>query len=178
MVDFKIRPWAPGDLDDLVEAANNIEIAKNMTDQFPFPYTPEKGRQFIAFATSETPYRIMAIEVGGKAAGGIGLHPQTDIYSKNAELGYWLAQPHWGKGIISRAIRQMVDYGFKTWDIDRIFARPFGANTGSQKALEKAGFVLEGRFEKTLFKNGEYLDELIYAIRRSNPERRSGNPAK
>ena len=98
--------------------------------------------------------------------GGIGVHPQTDIHFKNAELGYWLAEPLWGQGIITKAILQMVDYGFKTYDITRIFARPFGTNIGSQKALEKAGFTLEGRFEKSLFKNDEYVDELIYAIRR------------
>ena len=81
-------------------------------------------------------------------------------------MGYWLAEPFWGKGIITAAIRQMVEYGFKTWDITRIYARPFGSNIASQKVLEKAGFRLEVRFEKTIFKNGVFEDELIYAIRR------------
>ncbi|MEZ4966252.1 MAG: GNAT family N-acetyltransferase [Saprospiraceae bacterium] len=166
-MDFVLRPWRPDDLDDLVRFANNPAIARNMTDQFPHPYSAENGKTFIAFATSETPPRILTIEVESHAAGGIGLHPQADIHRKNAELGYWLAEPYWGKGIITRAIGQMVEYGFEQWDFDRIFARPFGTNIGSQRALEKAGFVLEARFEKTLFKNGEYLDELIYAVRRS-----------
>ncbi|MCB0527809.1 MAG: GNAT family N-acetyltransferase [Saprospiraceae bacterium] len=166
-MDFVLRPWRPDDLDDLVRFANNPAIARNMTDQFPHPYSAENGKTFIAFAISETPPRILTIEVEGHAAGGIGLHPQADIHRKNAELGYWLAEPYWGKGIITRAIGQMVEYGFEQWDFDRIFARPFGTNIGSQRALEKAGFVLEARFEKTLFKNGEYLDELIYAVRRS-----------
>ena len=166
-MDFVLRPWHPDDLDDLVRFANNPAIARNMTDQFPHPYSAENGKTFIAFAISETPPRILTIEVEGHAAGGIGLHPQADIHRKNAELGYWLAEPYWGKGIITRAIGQMVEYGFEQWDFDRIFARPFGTNIGSQRALEKAGFVLEARFEKTLFKNGEYLDELIYAVRRS-----------
>ena len=81
-------------------------------------------------------------------------------------MGYWLAEPFWGKGIITGAVRQMLEYGFKTFDINRIFARPFGTNIASQKVLEKTGFVLEARFEKTFFKNGEYLDECVYAIRR------------
>ena len=85
---------------------------------------------------------------------------------KNAELGYWLAEPFWGKGIITYAIQEMVEYGFKTFDITRIFAIPFGTNIASQKALEKAGFILEARLNKTIFKNGEYQDELIYAIRK------------
>ena len=78
-----------------------------------------------------------------------------------------MAEPFWGQGIITKAIIQMVDYGFTTWDITRIFARPFGTNIASQRALEKTGFVLEAKFEKCLFKNNEYVDELVYAIRRN-----------
>jgi RimJ/RimL family protein N-acetyltransferase len=155
-----------GDLDSLVRYANNINIARFLTNQFPHPYTEENGRAFIEFAMSGTPMRIMAIDINNEAVGGIGVHPQKDVYSKNAEMGYWLAEPFWGNGIMSRAIRQMVDYGFKNFDINRIFARPFGNNHASQKVLEKSGFKLEACYEKTFFKNGEYLDELVYAVRR------------
>lgn len=165
-MDFLLRPWTMDDLDSLVKFGNNPNIAKNMTDLFPNPYTPEKARAFIQKATREKPYGILAIEVENQAAGGIGIHPQEDIHRKNAEMGYWLGEPYWGHSIISRAIVQMTAYAFKNWDIDRIFARPFGTNIASQRALEKAGFVLEARFEKTLIKNGLYEDELIYAIRR------------
>ena len=106
------------------------------------------------------------IDVNGEAVGGIGLHPKEDIERMNAELGYWLAEPFWGKGIITKAITQIVDFGFKTYDITRIFARPFGTNLASQRVLEKAGFKFECKFEKTLLKNGEMLDELFYSIRR------------
>ena len=163
---FILRPWNNNDLESLVKFGNNPSIAKFMTDQFPSPYTPEKASQFIEMATKNTPPNILAIEIEGLASGGIGLHLQSDIQCKNAELGYWLGEPFWGNGIITGAIQQMVIYGFKTWDINRIFARPFGTNIGSQKALVKAGFKLEAKFEKTLLKNGEYLDELVYAIRK------------
>ncbi|MCB9035719.1 MAG: GNAT family N-acetyltransferase [Lewinellaceae bacterium] len=166
MTPFHLRPWSLGDLDSLVKFGDNFNIAKNLTDQFPHPYTSEKGKTFIEYATRNDPPNILAIEVNGQAAGGIGIHPQSDIHRKNAELGYWLAEPYWGQGIVTRAIPQMVDYGFQHWDINRIFARPFGTNIASQRVLEKAGFVLEARLEKTIFKNGEYLDELIYAVRR------------
>lgn len=165
-MNFTLRPWNINDLDSLVSNANNKKIAQYMTDQFPHPYTIEKGKAFIEFATKGSPLHIFAIDINGKAVGGIGVHPQMDIQCKNAELGYWLAEPFWGKGIVTKAIGQMIDYGFKNFDIDRIFARPFGTNKGSQRVLEKSGFVLEARFEKTLFKNGEYLDELVYAVRR------------
>jgi len=165
-MNFELRIWKIDDLDNLVEVANNINIAKFMTDQFPHPYTKEKGIAFINFATAGNPTHIFAISVDGKAIGGIGLHPQSDISRKNAELGYWLAEPFWGKGIITKAISQITEYGFKTFDITRIYARPFGTNIASQRVLEKSGFILEGRFKNALFKNNEYLDELIYALRR------------
>jgi ribosomal-protein-alanine N-acetyltransferase len=163
---FTLRPWTSADLDSLVRHANNPDIAKNLTNKFPYPYTTEHGKNFIEFATKNTPRNILAIDINGEAVGGIGVHPQEDVQCKNAELGYWLAEPFWGNGIITKAIEQMVGYGFKNFDITRIYARPYGTNVASQRVLEKAGFVLEGRFEKTLFKNGEYLDELIYAVRR------------
>jgi RimJ/RimL family protein N-acetyltransferase len=165
-VDFKLRPWSLGDLNSLVKHANNPNIAKFMTDTFPHPYSPENGKNFIEFATKDNPIHIFAIEVNGEAAGGIGIHPQQDIMRKNAELGYWLAEDYWGNGILTRAIPQIVDFAFKTYDITRIYSRPYSTNLASQRVLEKTGFKLEGRFEKTIFKNGEYLDELVYAVRR------------
>ena len=164
-MEFTLRPWSLDDLDSLIRYADNFNIAKNLTDKFPHPYSVESGKGFIANASKTEPYHIMAIDVDGEAVGAIGLHPQEDIFAKNAEMGYWLAEPFWGKGIMTRAIQQMVDYGFQTFDINRIFARPFGSNIGSQRALEKAGFTLEARFEKTILKNGNYEDELVYAVR-------------
>ncbi|MCB0476375.1 MAG: GNAT family N-acetyltransferase [Flavobacteriaceae bacterium] len=165
-MDFKLRPWQMDDLESLVQHANNFEVAKNLTDAFPHPYTEADGKAFITMATKADPIHIFAIEVAGRAVGGIGIHPQSDIMKKNAELGYWLGEPYWGKGIITRAIKQMVDFAFKTYDITRVYARPYGTNIGSQKVLEKNGFKLEARIEKNIFKNGEFLDELIYAIRK------------
>ena len=119
-------------------------------------------------ATIDDPTHIFAIDIDGHAVGGIGIHSQSDIFRKNAELGYWLAEPFWGKGIMTTAVKEMLEYSFNNFEINRVFARPFGNNVGSQKVLEKAGFVLEARLSKVLFKNGEYLDELIYAVRRED----------
>ena len=165
---FSIRPWTLNDLDSLVKYANNWNISRNLTDKFPFPYTETDGKEFIEFASYDDPIHIFAIDIEGEAAGGIGIHKQDDIHRKNAELGYWLAEPFWGKGIMTNAVKQMVTFAFITYDIDRVFARPFGTNKASQRVLEKAGFTLEGKFEKVLYKNEEYLDELIYSIRRKD----------
>lgn len=163
---FTLQPWDLNYQEDLVRNANNKDIARYMTDMFPHPYTIEHAQAFIQMATNFDPNRIFAIIKNDHAIGSIGIHLQQDILCKNAELGYWLSESYWGQGIITQAVRQMVDYGFDTFDIQRIFARPFGRNLGSQRVLEKAGFQLEARLENTIFKWGEYDDELIYAIRR------------
>lgn len=165
-MDFRLRPWALDDLPALVSHANNWNIAKNLTNAFPHPYTTESGEYFINMAIQGQPIHIFAIEVEHAAAGAIGLHPQGDIYEKNAELGYWLSETYWGKGIMTKAVRQMVNFAFETYPIQRVYARPFGTNLASQRVLEKAGFILEAKLPKTLYKCGEFIDEYIYAIRR------------
>jgi ribosomal-protein-alanine N-acetyltransferase len=163
---FTLRPWTSDDLPSLVQYANSVAIARYLIDMFPHPYTVADGQAYLEFATSLAG-NIFAIDVAGQAVGSIALHLQSDIHRKNAELGFWLAQPFWGQGIITQAVRQIVAYGFQAFDITRIFARPFGTNRASQRVLEKAGFALEAQFTQTLFKNGEFLDEWVYGVRRS-----------
>ncbi len=165
-MEFKIRPWTFEDVESLAQHANNYNIAKYMRDIFPHPYTLEHAKQFIAIATKDEPLHSFAIEVAGKAVGGIGFHLQTDVRCKNAELGYWLGEAYWGKGIMSKAILQIIELAFNTYPIHRLYAVAFGNNPVSQRVLEKTGFGLEAKFEKTIFKYEEYLDEWIYAIRR------------
>jgi RimJ/RimL family protein N-acetyltransferase len=112
---------------------------------------------------NDNPTKVFAIDVNGEAVGSIGIFPQADIHEKNAEMGYWLAEEFWGQGIMTRAIQEIVEYGFRTFDIVRIFARPFSTNLKSQRVLEKAGFIFEARLKNILFKNGDFMDEIIYA---------------
>jgi RimJ/RimL family protein N-acetyltransferase len=167
MTEFKLRPWTLDDLPALVKYANDPTVADNLMDTFPHPYTEADGKRFLALFMSKDPQLVLAIEVDGEAVGAVGLHPQGDVYRRNAELGYWIAMKHRGKGIMARAIQQAVARGFELLpDIHRIFARPYGSNTASQRVLEKAGFVLEARLLGTFLKNGRVEDELIYAVRR------------
>src|ERR1041385_6489097 len=147
-MNFSLRPFRDSDLENFLLHSNNFEVAKNLTDKFPYPMTLEFAKNTIEFAAKDNPTRRFAIDVNGELVGAIGIHPKEDIERKNAELGYWLAEKYWGKGIMTNAIKQMVEYGFKNFDVDRIFARPFGTNIASQKVLEKAGFIFEGKFEK------------------------------
>jgi len=165
-MDIKLRKWSEADLDSLVKYANNSDVAKWLTNGFPHPYTPEDGKTYLSMIANDNPTKVFAIDVNGEAIGSIGIFPQTDIHEKNAEIGYWLAEKYWGQGIMSKAIEEIVEYGFQTFDIVRIFAKPFSTNLKSHRVLEKAGFVLEARLEKALFKNGEFMDELIYAKRK------------
>ena len=161
-MNFKIRPWQSNDLESLVMHANNPRIAQFMKDIFPHPYTKEAGRKFISFATAGNPVHIFAIEVEGRAAGGIGIHQQEDIYKKNAEIGYWLAEQYWNNGIISKALNEIVAIAFNRFNITRVFASSFIHNIASQKVLIKAGFQLEAVLKNSIFKNEVYYDELIY----------------
>ncbi|MDX9928782.1 MAG: GNAT family protein [Bacteroidales bacterium] len=167
-MDYRLRKLVPGDAASMARYANNRNVARYLTDEFPHPYTEEDARIFIERVMKSDSLLIRTIEVNGEASGAIGVHPQSDVHRRNAEMGYWLAEDYWGRGIVTRAIGEMVDMAFGELDIDRIFARPFSNNPRSQRVLEKTGFILEGRFEKTLIKNGEYLDELIYAVRKEH----------
>lgn len=161
-MNFQLRKWCDSDLDSLVEHADNYNIARWLTNQFPFPYNAEDGKKYLNTIRGDNPTKVFAIDVDGKAVGSIGIFPQADIHEKSAEIGYWLSEAYWRRGIMSEAIRRITEYGFETFDVVRIFARPFSTNTGSQKALQKAGFTLEARLKNALYKNGELLDEMIY----------------
>ena len=164
---FLLRPWQLGDAESLVIQANNPNIAQFLTNGFPHPYTIEHAHSFIQMVLQHQPTQIFAIVVDDEAVGSIGLHLQSDIMCKNIELGYFIGEAFWGKGIMTEAIRKIVDYGFKNFEIVRIFARPFGNNLASQRVLEKAGFTLEAQIEGNIYKNGAFQDELIYAIRKT-----------
>ncbi len=164
MIQFILRYWNLDDLDNLVKFANNKKIADKLTDAFPHPYKREDGIAYITNFGSDKPQKVFAIEVNGIACGSIGVFPQTDVHRKNAEMGYWLAEEYWGRGIMTEAVKRTIEYGFSAFDINRIFARPYASNLASQRVLEKAGMKLEARFEKSLFKNGQFVDELIFSI--------------
>lgn len=166
-MNFTLREWRAEDLDNLVKHANNYKVARYLTDAFPYPYTSKDGQQYLEFISTDNPAKVFAIDVDGEAIGCIGIFPQSDIHRKNAEMGYWLSEQYWGRGIMVKAIKEIVKYGFNTFDIIRIFARPFNVNIQSQRVLQKAGFVKEAVFQKTVFKNGEYVDEIYFSIYKS-----------
>jgi RimJ/RimL family protein N-acetyltransferase len=134
-----------------------------LRDAFPHPYTPADARRWIQGATSTKPATQFAIVVAGEAAGGIGLILGQDVYRCSAELGFWLGEPLWGRGIATEAVNAITEYAFATFDLCRIAARVFEGNVASRRVLEKAGFQLEGHLRKAVVKEGRTLDEFLYA---------------
>ncbi len=169
-IEFKIRPWKLRDVPDVTAHANNWNIAQNLTDRYPYPYTEDDAKTYINSVIKDDADIILAIEVNGEAIGSIGIMPQSDIYCKNAELGYWLSEPYWNKGIASKAAEWIINFAFNKYDINRIYATVFGTNLASQKVLLKNNFTLEASLENVIFKNGIYQDELIYGLRRAQWE--------
>jgi len=159
-----IRPWRPGDEESLVAHANNHEIWRNMRDRFPHPYTMEDAREWIRLAGEETPQTNFAIVVAGQAAGGIGLILKDDISRCSAEIGYWLGEAFWGRGIVTEAVHAFTQWSFENFNLSRIYAGVLEWNPASMRVLEKAGYQFEGRLRKAIVKQNQVMDEFIYAI--------------
>lgn len=156
--------WKLSYKEELIQEANNPNIARYLRDGFPHPYTEEAADFWLGMNQNvPVPHRF-AITVDGKFAGGIGLELKEDVHRCNAELGYWLGEQYWGQGIVTEAIQAIVKYGFKTFEITRIFADVYDGNIGSRRALEKAGLKLEAIARKGIIKNNQILDKYVYSI--------------
>ena len=161
----KIRRWELSDARDLATALSNKKIQDNLRDGLPYPYTEQDGKKFISamLAANENDTFAFAITVNGKVIGSIGAFRQGNIHRKTAELGYYIAEEYWGKGIMTEAVKQLCDYVFSNTDIIRIYAEPFAYNIGSCRVLEKAGFQYEGTLRSNALKNGNVFDMKMYS---------------
>lgn len=158
-----LRPWREDDLAPLVRHANNFNIWINLRDGFPHPYTSEAGCVWLAVAIKETRNLFLAIEFDGEAIGGIGATFKDDVYRINAEIGYWLAEPFWGRGLVSEAVNLLTDYLFTNYpEVLRLYADLFSYNPASARVLQKSGFHLEAIHKNSVIKNGRIIDEHRY----------------
>ncbi len=162
----KIRKWRIEDAADLASALSNKKVQDNLRDGLPYPYREQDGKEFILamLSADENDTFAFAITVNEKVIGSIGAFRQTNIHSKTAELGYYIAEEYWGKGIMTEAVKQLCSYVFSNSDMIRIYAEPFAYNIGSQRVLEKAGFQYEGTLRRNAVKNGKVLDMKMYAL--------------
>lgn len=162
-----LRSWRLDDQASLARHARSDRIWRNLKDRFPRHYTLDDARRWLQAAVNQDPERALAIEVEGQAVGGIGIEPGTDVYRRSAEIGYWLGEDFWGRGIATEAVAAFTAYCFRQLGFERIHAGVFGWNRASIRVLEKCGYRLEGRRRNAVFKDGMLTDELLYAILRA-----------
>lgn len=162
---FELKNWDEKYIKDVAKHANNEKIASKLRDVFPYPYTYEDAEWYVkdCILNEGNNNITRAIVINGEAVGSIGVFVMDDVYKKSAEIGYWLGEDYWGKGIMSEAVNIIIKEAFDRFDIVRIHAEIFSNNSGSKRVLEKTGFKFEGRKEKSVYKNGEILDSLVYA---------------
>lgn len=165
----KIRKWELSDAKDLAVALSNTKIQDNLRDGLPYPYTEQDGIDYISamLSADENDTFAFAVTVEGKVIGSIGVFRQGNIHRQTAEVGYYIAEEYWGKGIMTEAIKQVCKHVFDKSDIIRIYAEPFACNMASCRVLEKAGFQYEGTLRKNAVKNGKIIDMKMYSLLRT-----------
>ena len=163
-----IRKWKLTDAKDIAVALSNKKIQDNLRDGLPYPYSEQDGIDFISsmLSANEDETFAFAITLDDKAIGSTGVFRQQNIHRQTAEMGYYIAEEYWGKGIMTDAVKQICEYVFKNSDILRIYAEPFAYNTGSCRVLEKAGFQYEGTLRNNAVKNGKVIDMKMYSLLR------------
>lgn len=162
----KIRKWELSDAKDLALALSNKEIQNNLRDGLPYPYTEQDGKDYISAMLSANKNETFAFAVtaDNNVIGSIGVFRQENIHKRTAELGYYIAQEYWGKGIMTKAVKQICEYVFDSSDIIRIYAEPFAHNSASCRVLEKAGFQYEGTLRSNAVKKGKVIDMKMYSL--------------
>ena len=161
-----IRKWKLSDAKDLAIALSNRKIQDNLRDGLPYPYTEQDGADYISsmLSANENDTFAFAITVDNKVVGSIGVFRQENIHRQTAELGYYVAEEYWGRGIMTEAVNQICEYVFCKSDILRIYAEPFAYNAASCRVLEKAGFQYEGTLRSNAVKNGKVIDMKMYSL--------------
>jgi len=147
-----------------VRHANNRKVSINLRDRFPYPYTVGDARSWLDSVIGHKLETNFAIDVAGEAVGGIGFTLQPDVGHRSAEIGYWLGEEFWCRGITTDALIAVTEYAFSNFDICRLYAHVFEWNGASARVLEKAGYTFEGRLRKSVTKEGQTIDQLMYAM--------------
>lgn len=162
MNNIVLRPWQKQDAQDLASVANNKNIWNNVRDALPSPYTVMDALQWIAHVNDQNPVVNFAIVYNGKIAGSIGCVPKEDVARKTIEIGYFVGEPYWGKGIATEAVKLLVDFIGTRMDVIRIYAQVFAGNQSSMKVLQKNGFYLEAINRKAVVKNNTVMDDYVW----------------
>ena len=169
--EYKLREWRSGDEAALAKYANNRNIWINLRDRFPHPYTMADAEAWVRSHLNVDPITNFAIASDEEVIGSISVMLQDDVHRRSAEVGYWLAEPFWGRDIMTDALRAFVDYAFTTFDLVRLYAAHLAWNPASGRVMQKAGFTHEGRLRNSVFKDGHITDEIMYSLIRDEGSR-------
>jgi len=164
---FILRSLEMADAVSLAKYADNREVWINLRDAFPHPYKISDAEQFISIVKSGLAETVFGICHHNEVIGAIGYKQGSDVERISAEIGYWIGEPFWGRGIVTGVVKCMTEFIFFNLDVKRIYAVPFSWNTASHRVLEKAGFNLEGRMHSSVIKDGKITDQLLYALIKS-----------
>jgi len=157
-----LRDWKKSDAAPLARIANNKKIWDNVRDRLPYPYTEKDAKEWLALVRKQKKITTFCVEADGDVVGSVGFTLKDDVYRKNAEIGYFIGEEYWKTGIATEAVRQLVDYIEKNFDVVRIYAEVFEYNKASMKVLEKNGFYLECIRKKAAIKNNVILDDYVW----------------
>ena len=166
-----VRSYRQADAGSIAPLANNRKVWLNLRDAFPHPYSLDDARAFIGRAIAADPQTSLAIEVDGAAVGGIGFTLHPDVERVSAEIGYWLGEPFWGRGIVTEALKAVTAHAIREHHLTRVFALPFEWSSASFRVLEKAGYVREARLRRSAIKDGRVIDQMLYAYVPDRPNR-------
>ncbi len=158
-----LRPLVPSDAETLAGHANDRDIWLNLRDAFPHPYRAQDASAYIAAAAARSPQTSFGIVIDGLAVGNVSLKLGSDVERYTAEIGYWLGRQHWGKGVMTDAVKAVTRYAFDALGMHRVFAVPFHRNPASFRVLEKAGYALEGLMRRSCVKDGVVLSQALFA---------------
>ncbi len=164
--EWQIRSFRIQDAEALARYANNRNVSRNLRDEFPYPYTLAHAETWISFAAQQFTESDFAIASETELIGGIGLRIQRDVHRRSAEVGYWLGEPFWGRGIATASLRAFTEYAFPQFDLLRLYGYVYEWNTASARVMEKAGYACEGRLRQSVMKEGQVIDQFLYAITR------------
>jgi len=159
----EVRSLRAEDAASLARQANNPRVSANLRDRVPWPYTVADAEAFLAATIGREPEIRFAIDVGGEAVGAVGFELHDDIERCTAEVGYWLGEEFWGRGILTDVLCTLTPWAIESFDLTRVFAVPFADNPASHRVLEKAGYQLEGVMRRSAIKAGEVKDQRLYA---------------
>jgi RimJ/RimL family protein N-acetyltransferase len=165
---FAIRSFEASDADAIAKYADNRKVSLGLRDMFPYPYTLRDAHEWLDIAMNQDPERNFAIASPDEVIGGIGAGLWEGERRISGEVGYWLGEPFWGRGIATRAVVAFTRFAFESYDLVRAFAEVFSSNPASARVLEKAGYKLVGHYHNAIIKDGKIQDLFVYERLRSD----------